>query len=79
MAIKQPMTIKQQLIQEIEQAPDFLLRQLLDFLLFLKQRHNTIEIETDITEEEAQTIVASQLAYEAGDSVTLEEYEMSQV
>jgi hypothetical protein len=42
------MTIKEQLLQEIEQAPDPLVSQLLDFLLFIKERH----IEEEITEEE---------------------------
>jgi len=41
------MTLKEQLLQEIEQAPDALVPQLLDFFLFLKERHS----ETEITEE----------------------------
>ena len=33
------MTNKEQLIREIEQAPDALVTEVLDFYLFLKQRH----------------------------------------
>jgi hypothetical protein len=68
------MTLKEQLIKEIEQTPDTLLTQLLDFLLFIKERHTEIEI----TEEEQANIIASELAYQAGDYLTLEEYEASQ-
>ncbi|GBF79344.1 DUF2281 domain-containing protein [Aphanothece sacrum] len=68
------MTIKKQLIQEIEDIPDSLLAQLLDYLLFLKKRH----IEEDITEEERANIIASEFAYQSGDYLTLEEYEASQ-
>ena len=32
------MTAREQLIQEIDQAPDFLVEELLDFLLFAKAR-----------------------------------------
>ena len=67
------MTVKEQIIQEIEQVPDSLLSQLLDFLLFIKVRH----IEEDITDEERACIVASQAAYQEGDCLTLEEYEVS--
>jgi hypothetical protein len=68
------MTLKEQLIQEIEQIPDTLLSELLDFLLFIKERH----IENDITEEEKANIISSQLAYQEGDYLTLDEYEASQ-
>jgi len=53
------MTLKEQLIKEIEQTPDTLLTQLLDFLLFIKERHTEIEI----TEEEQANIIASESAY----------------
>jgi len=33
-------TIREQLVREIEQAPDALLEELLDFYLFIKQRRN---------------------------------------
>ena len=33
------MTTKEVLLEEIEQAPDFLLEEVLDFLLFTKSRH----------------------------------------
>lgn len=68
------MTLKQQLLQEIEQIPDPLLAQLLDFLLFIKERHS----EEDITEQEHANIIAAQNAYQAGDYLTLEEYEATQ-
>lgn len=34
------MTAREQLIQEIDQAPDFIVEELLDFLLFAKARRN---------------------------------------
>ena len=34
------MTAREQLIQEIDQAPDFLVEELLDFLLFAKTRRS---------------------------------------
>lgn len=34
------MTIREQLVREIEQAPDVLIEELLDFYLFIKQRRN---------------------------------------
>ncbi len=68
------MTLKEQLIKEIEQTPDTLLTELLDFLLFIKERHTAIEI----TEEEQANIIAAESAYQAGDYLTLEEYETTQ-
>lgn len=71
------MTVKEQIIQEIEQVPDFLLSQLLDFLLFIKVRHTEEDIEY-LTDKERACIVASQAAYQEVDYLTLEEYEVSQ-
>ena len=68
------MTLKQQLIEEIEEIPEPLISQLLDYVLFLKQRH----LEDDITKEEEINILQSLKDYEAGDYITLEEYEASQ-
>ena len=68
------MTIKEQLLQEIEQAPDPLVSQLLDFLLFIKERH----IEEEITETEKVNIIASLKDYQEGNYLTLEEYEAMQ-
>ena len=65
------MNIKEQLIKEIDQIPEPLLSQLLDYALFIKTRYRS----DDITEEEKASIAASKLAYEVGDYVTLEEYE----
>jgi hypothetical protein len=67
------MTIKEQLIHEIEQTPDTLLNEILDFLLFIKERHS----EEEITVEEQANIIASESAYLAGDYLTLDEYEAS--
>jgi len=36
------MTLKEQLIKEIEQTPDTLLTELLDFLLFIKERNSSV-------------------------------------
>jgi len=68
------MTLKEQLLQEIEQAPDPLVSQLLDFLLFIKERH----LEEEITEEEQVNIIASLKDYQEGNYLTLEEYEAMQ-
>ena len=67
------MNIKEQLIKEIDRIPEPLLSQLLDYALFIKARY----AEDDITEEERANIAATKLDYEAGDYVTLEEYEAS--
>ena len=68
------MTLKEQLIQEVEAFPDALLAEALDFVLFLKTRY----IDTEVTTEEQETILASQTAYEQGDYLTLEQYEANQ-
>jgi len=67
------MNPKEQLLQEIEQFPDTLIPQLLDFLLFIKERYNEVEI----TEQEHLNIITSLKDYETGDYMTLEEYEAS--
>ncbi|WP_008310142.1 hypothetical protein [Leptolyngbya sp. PCC 6406] len=36
------MTAKEQLLQELEQTPDFLIQEVLDFLCFLKLKHPTV-------------------------------------
>lgn len=43
------MTAKEQLLKAIEQVPDPLLEEVLDFLLFIQSRHNSnpIELSTD--------------------------------
>lgn len=68
------MTIKEQLLQEVEAFPDALLAEALDFVLFLKTRY----IDTEITAEEQEAIAASQSAYELGDYLTLEQYTSKQ-
>ena len=68
------MTIKEQLIQEVEAFPDTLLAEALDFVLFLKTRY----INAEITTEEQDTILTSQTAYELGDYLTLEQYASNQ-
>lgn len=68
------MTPKEQLIQEVEAFPESLLAEALDFVLFLKARY----IDTEVTTEEQDTILASQAAYEQGDYLTLEQYETNQ-
>ena len=65
------MSLKEQLLEEIDRMPEPLLSQLLDFTLFIKKRY----AEDDISQEEQDNIVASKLAYDAGDYLTLEEYE----
>lgn len=68
------MTLKEKLLQEISDSPEFLLEELLDFLLFLKERH----IHEQATSEEAASIHESKVAYEIGDYITLEDYEARQ-
>lgn len=66
------MNIKEQLIKEIDQIPEPLLSQLLDYALFIKARYRSDEI----TEEERATIAASKWDYENGDYMTLDEYSL---
>ena len=63
------MTLKQQLIQEIEKILEPLVSQLLDYVMFLQKRYS----EEDITKEEEMNILQSLKDYEAGDYVILEE------
>ena len=67
------MNIKEQLIKEIDRIPEPLLSQILDYALFIKARYE----EDDVTEEERTNIIAAKLDYEAGDYMTLDEYEAS--
>ncbi len=67
------MTVKEQLINEINHFPEILLDEVLDFLLFVKIRHTE-----EVTLEEQETITASKTAYHLGEYVTLDEYEKSQ-
>jgi len=62
------MTIKEQLIQEIEQAPDAMLQELLDFLRRLKESQDDA-----LTAEESANIVAARQAYQHGEYQTLEQ------
>jgi len=68
------MTPKEQLLQEIEATPESILTELLDFLLFLKNRHQ----DDAVTIEEAHQIDVARTAYQAGDYITLEAYEAQQ-
>ncbi len=67
-------SLKEQLLEEIDQIPEPLLSQLLDFALFIKGRY----VEDGISEEEQANITASKLAYNTGDYLTLEEYKATQ-
>lgn len=67
-------SLKEQLLEEIDQIPEPLLSQLLDFALFIKGRY----VEDGISEEEQANITASKLAYNTGDYLTLEEYRATQ-
>ena len=48
------MSTREKLIQEINQSPDFLVEELLDFLLFIKSRKNQVEDEV-ISESAAES------------------------
>ncbi len=45
------MNVKDSLIQEIEQVPDFLIAEVLDFLQFLKQKHQSELLEVTVLSE----------------------------
>ena len=63
------MTVKERLLQEIEQLSDDSLAELLTVVLLIKERQD----KEDISEEEKANIIQARLDYEAGDYVTLEE------
>jgi hypothetical protein len=42
------MTIREQLVKEIEQAPDALVKELLDFYLFIKQRRDSANLGAEL-------------------------------
>ena len=46
------LNVRQALIQEIDQTSDYLLGEVLDFLLFIKAKHSSaqLEIQTDVGE-----------------------------
>ncbi len=67
------MNIKEQLIQEIDQIPEALLSELLDFTLFIKNRY----LDEEVSEIEALSIAESRFAYERGDYMTVDEFESS--
>jgi hypothetical protein len=69
------MTTKEKLIQEIEKTPDILLDNLLDFLLFVRNRYE----DNEISIEEQEIIIASKQAFASGDYLTLDEYQVVQV
>jgi hypothetical protein len=68
------MTIKEKLIQEVENVSESLLAETLDFVLFLKSRY----VEEETTSEEKENIRSSQTAYLSGDYLTLDQYEATQ-
>ncbi len=49
------MNEKEQLIKEIEQAPDFLVKEVLDFLLFTKNRTKYLKPSSDLGFAEARS------------------------
>jgi hypothetical protein len=63
------MTTREKLIKEIEETPEDLLKNLLNFLLFVKDRY-----EVEITPEEKAGIIESKKAFDQGNYLTLEEY-----
>jgi hypothetical protein len=71
---KKTVTIKEKLIQEVEDISESLLAETLDFVLFLKSRY----VEEETTSEEKENIRSSQTAYLSGDYLTLDQYEATQ-
>jgi hypothetical protein len=45
------MSLKELILQEIEQTPDFLLEEVLDFLQFIKVKHLQQKLETSVLSE----------------------------
>jgi hypothetical protein len=68
------MTVKDQLMQIIEQSPESLLEEVLNFTLLLQEKYDAEEL----TQWEQVQIAEARKAYEAGDYMTLEEYESIQ-
>ena len=68
------MTVKDQLMQIIEQLPESLLQEVLNFTLLLQEKYDAGEL----TQWEQVQIAEARKAYEAGDYMTLEEYEFIQ-
>lgn len=68
------MTVKDQLMQIIEQLPESLLQEVLNFTLLLQEKYDAEEL----TQWEQVQIAEARKAYEAGDYMTLEEYEFIQ-
>jgi len=68
------MTVKDELIQILEQSPESLLQEVLDFALHLQEKYDSGEL----TESEKIQIAEARKAYAAGDYVTLEDYEAIQ-
>jgi hypothetical protein len=58
------MTVKEQLIQEIEEVPDLLLEELLDFLMFIKTRRVQEASVVQSSVEEANVEVLDQTSQE---------------
>lgn len=67
------MTIKEKLIQEVENISESLSAETLDLVLFLKYRY----AEKKITTEEKDNILASQTAYLSCDYLSLDQYEVN--
>ncbi|MBD1842870.1 hypothetical protein H6F89_05475 [Cyanobacteria bacterium FACHB-63] len=70
-------TIREQLIQELDQTPDFVVQEVLDFLLFIKVRLKHKIQEEPITESEETTSLPSFLQFieEISAQVPKEEWE----
>jgi len=69
------MTVKERLLQEIAEMSDESLAELLDEVLAIKQRQD----EEEISEEEKANIIQARLDYEAGDYMTLDEFEAGEM
>jgi len=68
------MAVKDELMQILEQSPEYLLQEVLDFTLLLQEKYDIEEL----TEVEKIQIIEAQKAYATGDYLTLEDYEAIQ-
>ncbi|MFM7425561.1 MAG: hypothetical protein ACKO7W_11300 [Elainella sp.] len=69
-------TAKEQLIQELDQTPDFVVQEVLDFLLFIKLRlRHKIEEQTDSSQQSPSLPPFLQFVEEISAQVPREEWE----
>jgi hypothetical protein len=69
------MNNKDKLLQVIDQSSEFFIEELLNFALSLSEQYDSEEL----TEAEKKMVMEAEQAYQAGDYITLEEYEVARI